>query len=472
MNLGRAAHVSSRMILLLVCSDLLALFLVWVASILAQRYFVDAELDFLLYWRLAPSLLLFIAANALVGLYPGIMLSTPEELKKITQSISLTFLTLAAGVFIAKQGYVFSRAIFLMAWIGSLFLLPFFRSMVRRAAFVLGFWGYPAVILGAGKTGRALAETLALSHRPGLKAVAFLDDDPGTWGRTICGLPVLGPLKDARMLSKEQREAVAIVAMPGVSPERLVEVLEGPAAGFRRLIIIPDLFGASSLWVSAFDMSGILGLEVQQKLLDPNRQAVKRAMELILIALFFPLVVPLVALIALAIKIDSPGPVFFRHGRIGRDGKEISILKFRTMVPNADKVLEKCLAEDVSLLSEWTRNHKLSRDPRITGIGRLLRKTSLDELPQLWNVLRGDLSLVGPRPIVWAEVEKYQDGFELYKKVKPGVTGLWQISGRSSTTYAQRIRLDSYYVRNWSVWFDIYILIKTPMEVFRGRGAC
>jgi Undecaprenyl-phosphate galactose phosphotransferase WbaP len=462
----------SGMLPLLILSDLLALFVVCVGSVWVQRCLVDESLSIELYWRLAPCLFLFIAVKALVGLYPGIMLSPPEELKKITQSVSVTFLTLAGGIFVAKQGALYSRGIFFMAWIGALVALPLFRSMLRRIAFRGDLWGYPAVILGAGETGRAVVAVLSRNHRLGLRAVAFLDDDADKRGRTIDGILVRGALGEAPTLAAQYRDAVAIVAMPGISPARLVEVLERPAAAFRRLIIVPDLFGASSLWVSAFDMAGIIGLEVRQKLLDPRRRLVKRAMELAMIALFLPLLLPLLGLIALLVKLDSAGPVLFRHDRIGLGGRDISILKFRTMVRDADAVLRECLAHDPDLRAEWDANHKLAHDPRITRFGRFLRKTSLDELPQLWNVIRGDLSLVGPRPIVWDEVEKYEGGFELYKKVRPGLTGWWQISGRSDTTYAERVRLDAYYVRNWSVWFDIYILLKTPGEVFRCRGAC
>jgi Undecaprenyl-phosphate galactose phosphotransferase WbaP len=219
-------------------------------------------------------------------------------------------------------------------------------------------------------------------------------------------------------------------------------------------------------------MGGILGLEVHQKLLDPRRQWIKRVAELALIFLFLPLIVMLSAAIAVVIKLDSKGPVLFGHKRIGRDGKDIIIWKFRTMVQDADVVLAECLQSDPKLRAEWEEKHKLSRDPRITRVGYFLRKASLDELPQLWNVLRGDLSLVGPRPIVWDEVDKYEGGFALYKKVKPGLTGLWQISGRSDTSYTERVRLDAFYVRNWSVWLDIYILLKTPGEVLGGKGAC
>lgn len=465
-------HASLRMLSLLMLSDFLALFLVWFISVWLQRYFVDARLSLLLYWRLTPCLGLFIVAHALVGLYPGILLSPPEELKKLTQSVSVIFLALAAGLFLAKQGALFSRAIFLMAWVGALIAVPLFRSVLRRVAHRWRWWGYPAVIFGAGKTGDAVAKALAQSHRLGLKPIAFLDDDPQKIGTAMHEVQVAGPLEDAGMIAEKYRDAVAIIAMPGLSPERVLKVLENYASEFRRVIIIPDLFGMSSLWISAFDLGGIIGLELHQKLLDKRRQMVKRTMELGLILLFLPIIIPLMLLLAVLIKLDSSGPVFFGHDRIGMGGKDIRIWKFRTMHQDAGSTLAECLARDPALRAEWAENHKLASDPRITRVGRILRITSLDELPQLWNVLCGDLSLVGPRPIVWDEVGKYQAGFALYKKVKPGVTGLWQVSGRSDTSYAERVRLDAYYVRNWSVWFDIYILVKTPGEVFRCRGAC
>lgn len=465
-------HCTLRRLALLALFDFLALFFVWCISVWLQRYFIDARLSLLLYWRLTPFLGIFIAANAIAGLYPGILLSPPEELKKLTQSITVIFLALAAGLFLAKQGALFSRAIFLMAWVEALIAVPLFRSVLRRVAHRWRWWGYPAVIFGAGKTGDAVAKALAQSHRLGLKPIAFLDDDPQKIGTVMHEVQVAGPLEDAGMIAEKYRDAVAIIAMPGLSPERVLKVLENYASEFRRVIIIPDLFGMSSLWISAFDLGGIIGLELHQKLLDKRRQMVKRTMELGLILLFLPVIIPLMLLIAVLIKLDSSGPVFFGHDRIGMGGEDIRIWKFRTMHQDSGSTLAEYLATDPALRAEWDENHKLASDPRITRVGRFLRITSLDELPQLWNVLCGDLSLVGPRPIVWDEVGKYQSGFALYKKVKPGVTGLWQVSGRSDTSYAERVRLDAYYVRNWSVWFDIYILVKTPGEVFRCRGAC
>ncbi len=207
------------------------------------------------------------------------------------------------------------------------------------------------------------------------------------------------------------------------------------------IIALPSVrsFTYKSLWVSTQDFSGILGLETQQKLLDYKRQIFKRVMDLTLVCIGGLLIFPIMICIALVVKLNSSGPILFRHKRIGMGGKVIRIWKFRTMLENADEVLQRCLKNDVDLCREWDEFHKLSCDPRITSVGYFLRKTSLDELPQLFNVLKGELSLIGPRPIVLEEVPKYKDKFEIYKKVKPGMTGLWQISGRNNTSYDERV---------------------------------
>jgi Undecaprenyl-phosphate galactose phosphotransferase WbaP len=183
---------------------------------------------------------------------------------------------------------------------------------------------------------------------------------------------------------------------------------------------------------------------------------------------------PLIACIAVLIKLSSPGPAFYWQERVGYKGQTFFVLKFRTMIQNAEKVLDSYFEDHPELREEWERDSKLKNDPRITPIGHWLRKTSLDELPQLWNVLTGEMSLVGPRPIMNSEHAKYaanRDGYFLYTKVLPGITGLWQISGRSDTTYAERMQLDSYYVRNWSPWVDLYILLKTFKVVVIQKGA-
>jgi Undecaprenyl-phosphate galactose phosphotransferase WbaP len=179
----------------------------------------------------------------------------------------------------------------------------------------------------------------------------------------------------------------------------------------------------------------------------------------------------LFALIALAIKLTSKGPVFYGHKRNGRHGKVFRALKFRTMVLDADRLLADYLVSHTELVPEWQRNQKLKNDPRITRVGKLLRRSSLDELPQLFNVLIGQMSLVGPRPIVNDEIVKYGRGYGLYQRVLPGLTGLWQVSGRNNTTYEERVAFDEHYVHNWSVWLDLYILVRTIKTVTTAEGA-
>ncbi len=180
---------------------------------------------------------------------------------------------------------------------------------------------------------------------------------------------------------------------------------------------------------------------------------------------------PLFLLLGILVKLSSAGPVFYSQRRIGRGGQYFSAWKFRSMVSNADAVLKDYLAQHPELREEWERDHKLKNDPRITKIGRILRKTSLDELPQLWNVLIGEMSLVGPRPIVRDEISKYGEVYDLYILVRPGITGLWQISGRNNTSYEERLHFDRFYVQNWSYMLDVFILWRTAKTAVFQEGA-
>jgi Undecaprenyl-phosphate galactose phosphotransferase WbaP len=227
----------------------------------------------------------------------------------------------------------------------------------------------------------------------------------------------------------------------------------------------------SSLGIEARDLCHQLALEVRQNLLMPNAQRVKRLFDISLAALAGALLLPILPIIILALKLDSRGPAFYRQNRLGRGGRVFGVWKFRTMAQEGDRILREYLENHPECALEWEREHKLKDDPRVTNIGRILRKTSLDELPQIWNVVRGEMSLVGPRPIVRDEIPKYGEGFALYKQVLPGITGLWQVSGRNDTSYLDRVALDSYYVRNWSPWFDIYVLARTVRAVLVGSGA-
>ena len=211
--------------------------------------------------------------------------------------------------------------------------------------------------------------------------------------------------------------------------------------------------------------------ELRTGLLTPSAERIKRVFDIAVGSLLFLVSLPLAVLIAAAILMESGRPVFYAHTRIGKGGRKFRLWKFRSMVTNGDEALQRYLEQHPERAVEWLLSHKLKEDPRVTGVGRSLRKRSLDELPQFWNVLRGDMSLVGPRPIVAEEVLKQGHGFRLYSRVRPGLTGLWQVSGRNDTSYHKRVQLDSSYVCNWTPWLDLRILFRTILVILHGHGA-
>jgi Undecaprenyl-phosphate galactose phosphotransferase WbaP len=436
----------------------------WIRLLLGGFYKLE------LYLQLWPILLLFPVVFAFLGLYPAVGLSVPEELRRIFIGTTIVFLLLGSSSFLLQNSDVYSRAVFLVAWVIGLVAVPLNRALLRHLVARQPWWGYPVVILGAGQTGQAVAAALHKQPGLGLKAIGFLDDDPNKQGEML-GLPVLGNLEGAVSLAHHWKIRHAILAIPSASRARLLEVIERYGSVFPRLTLIPDLFGMASLWVSATDMGGILGLELRHNLLEPYARLLKRGIDVLAVVLAGVLLLPLLVVLALLIKLDSRGPVFFSHQRLGKQGRGFRAWKFRTMVQNADAVLTHTLETRPQLRLEWERDQKLRNDPRITRMGRWLRRTSLDELPQIWNVLMGEMSLVGPRPIVQAELDRYGERFGLISQVLPGITGLWQVSGRNDTSYVERVALDTYYVRNWSPWLDFYVLARTVWAVLMARGA-
>jgi Undecaprenyl-phosphate galactose phosphotransferase WbaP len=332
------------------------------------------------------------------------------------------------------------------------------------------WWGYRVLVFGAHEPWRALVRTLQQQPELGFKPAAVLHDGVAD-DEHIGGVPVLQGWERAPVIARELGISRAIVAVPGMAQEHLLDLIDSHASDFSHLMIMPDLRGAGSLGAEARDFCRELTLEVRKDLLLPGPRLAKRMIDIFLSLALGIVTLPLMLLIVILIKLESRGPAFYRHTRIGRGQRKIDVWKFRSMVVNGDRVLFRYLARHPELALEWERNQKLRHDPRITGIGKFLRKTSLDELPQLWNVLKGEMSLVGPRPIIQEEVARYGDRFSLYTQVYPGLTGLWQVSGRNDTSYDQRVELDIYYVRNWSVWLDVYLLARTAGVVLAGRGA-
>lgn len=465
----RMSTRSLPMVALLSTSDLLALALAGSAGVYLRLAFGGEYLPSL-YGQLWPILGVFLLAYAVAGLYPAVGLSPVDELRRICLSTTFTYLVLGAGLFLTREGETYSRGVFLLAWLLSLVTVLTGRLMVRHWFSRCPWWGYQVLILGGGRTGELVIQTLKNQPEFGLKPVAVLDDSRVHEG-SLCGVPIVGPLSAAPHLALRHDIHYAIVAMPGVQREKLLRVLELYGRTFPHLLMIPDLFGVASLWVSSKDLGGILGLEIRQQLLLPGPRLIKTLLDLVLTLVIGLCLLPVLAVIAVLVKLDSRGPIFYGQPRLGQNSVPFTAWKFRSMVPNAAQVLDRYLDENPDLREQWERDHKLRYDPRITRVGRFLRRTSLDELPQLWNVLWGEMSLVGPRPIVTEEIVRYADKYSLYTKVLPGLTGLWQVSGRNNVSYEERVNLDAYYVRNWSVWLDIYILLRTVWVVVIGDGA-
>ncbi len=468
----RPATCPNLTILLLALCDIATLIVAGGMAV-ALRWWANGIIDFDVYARLWAGAGLFTIAYASANLYPGVGTSAADELRRLTIATSLVYLALAASVFLAKESEEFSRGALLMGWMLSLFLVPLARGVLRMTCSARSWWGFPAVVLGSGESAGRIIASLQRNPRLGLKAVAVLDDGAGL-PAALGGVPLAGGFQLAAALGRDLRIPYAIIALPQKSEEgqtQVMRLIERYGKLFPHLVVIPDLFGSSLLWLSALDLGGMLGLEVKQRLLLPGPRRSKRAFDLLLTVAGGLLAAPLLLLLATMVRATSRGPVFYAQARVGQGGRRFRAWKFRSMIADADRVLASYLEQHPERRAEWERDRKLRDDPRITWFGRFLRRSSLDELPQLWNVLRGEMSLIGPRPIVQDEVKFYTDRFHLYGKLKPGMTGLWQVSGRNDTSYDERVDFDSYYVRNWSIWLDLVILARTSLVVLFGRGA-
>jgi Undecaprenyl-phosphate galactose phosphotransferase WbaP len=456
------------MLLSLIVSDAISLSCAVMMAV-AWKEVAMGGVDIEPYVRLWPFLPAFLLLFCSAGLYSGLALSPPEELRRATLCSSVGFVLLSILTVSLRGASNFIRPALLIAICLSLVLVPFLRACTRTILGKKDWWGYPALLFGPYEKSRAMVEALQKNPGLGLKLVGIASDSDEEIVDQIAGVPLLKGAELSSVISLQS--GMYAVVMPDVG-RATNSLLQREGARFSHILAISDILPfESNMWVSPRAIGGFLGLEMKRRLLQPQHLAVKRLLDLSLAIAFSLLIFPLIAMIAICIRLGSDGPVLYHHWRIGRHGKRFRAYKFRTMLANSDALLERYLSLNPQLREEWFRDQKLKRDPRVTTIGRFLRKTSLDELPQLWNVLKGEMSIVGPRPIVDSEIERYGSSFSLYASVPGGVTGLWQVSGRNDTSYQERISFDEYYVRNWSVWLDLHILCRTVSTVLLRKGA-
>lgn len=392
------------------------------------------------------------------------------ELKEILRT--LVIFAIIEIVVVAFTTWSFSRFLWVLTWGFVLVLVPAMRMLVKRILDSFGLWQRDTWIIGSGVNAHEAYKAISSERNLGLKIIGFIYSDGGiSAGDNIDGIPVsLNELKWLDNIGTKTQFIVAVESHQG--DMRNAWLRNFMIKGFRYVSVIPTLRGMP---LDSTDMSFIFSHEVmifrvQQNLAKWSSRLIKRVFDIAGSLAIIAILSPILLYISRKVKKDG-GPAIYGHERIGKGGKPFKCLKFRSMVINSKEVLEHLLDNDPEAKKEWEATFKLKNDPRITKIGKFLRRTSLDELPQLFNVLKGEMSLVGPRPIITAELERYNDEVDYYLLSKPGMTGLWQVSGRSNVDYETRVYLDAWYVKNWSMWNDIAILFKTIAVVLRKDGA-
>lgn len=434
---------------------------------LVDQHFINFR-SFVTYWTYLP---FFFLVYNIFKLYPGILLIPSEQLKNFCIANGFMFGGIALSILVETDGRDYVAIAFLVAYFFAIFALPMSRIIARNYIYShFRWWGIPAVVYGDYADTKEILDNLIDNPQLGYIPVAIVSERD-TAIDEYRGVPVLHSIEESKKLNQVLHIKMAII-VPGLKPEDLSRHLVlTTLSNFRYNIIIPHMNMFSTFSMQIKDINGTLGFATTHNLTKWYNTAIKRALDLTMLIFGSVIVIPLMLIVSLLIKLTSRGPVFYAHERIGRNGETIRVWKFRSMVVDADQRLAKILAENPEYRKEWEQCHKLTHDPRVTSIGKFLRKSSLDEFPQLLNILKGEMSFIGPRPVTKDEEQHYGENFSYIFSVKPGLSGMWQVSGRSDTDYAERVALDSYYIQNWSLWLDIWLICKTIGVVLTGKGA-
>lgn len=445
----------------LAITDCLLLYGVWFAVVYGYYWVGLGHYEPEFYLRMWPVGPVFIFINYIFRLYhgrffhPAAPLSPVEELRRLVGSSLITHFGIITVLAFARQTTEdYSRVVIAASGFLVALMSQPFRNLVRKCMFALGGGRIPVFFAGSGAAADIIATEFETNVYIGFRVVRRFNDSQL---REIVpaaqkmGVNVLVVCQDVRLFQCRMAEY---------------------AKWFTHVEYLPTTRAFPVLGARAISFGGFGGLEMVNQGRIGVLRLEKWLLDKVLAVLAFIAFLPFFLIIPVLIKLTSRGPVFYRQKRLGRQGVPIRVWKFRSMYDDADDRLKRILASDPKKKDEWEKNFKLFGDPRVTPLGRFLRRTSLDELPQLFNVFAGEMALIGPRPIVWKEVTYYGEDYKVFYRVKPGITGLWQVSGRSETDYARRVALDTYYVLNWSPWLDIWILMRTVGAVLSMRGAC
>lgn len=405
---------------------------------------------------------------AAAGLYRRRFTHPALEMQRIG-GVTLFAGAISGGVAYTATGVLLPAVLLLLGGVLGAIVMPVCRALFRILFARTSWWGFPAVVVTSDEGGSTIRETLRRWPEIGVRPVAVLNESFSV--DVLEEGPIRGGHDLVPYLADQFDIPYVILALPGLTHSRRAKVVSGYSKFFDHVFVVGDATGSPALWTTGRSGDGLFGYGVQNVAAQPAAWFIKRSVDVIGAALGLVFLAPFLGLIALLVKMDSQGSVFYRQERMGQEGRIVTILKFRTMYEDADQKLEALLDENEALRREYEQYHKLSNDPRVTPIGKFLRRYSLDELPQIINVLWGDMSLVGPRAYMPSELDKMQGLARSVLQSPPGITGLWQVSGRNHLSFAERVNLDVHYIQNWSPWLDLYLLVRTGPVVLSGDGA-
>ncbi|MCX6562517.1 MAG: undecaprenyl-phosphate galactose phosphotransferase WbaP [Candidatus Aminicenantes bacterium] len=395
-----------------------------------------------------------------------------EETGALIKSSTISSTLIMVAVFTTKSYVLYSRAIIVMAWLLSLAVLPVFRATTKRLLTGLHLWKKKVIIIGSANGTSVVIESIRRNKSLGYDIVGCLTDDRSKIGLVFSNVTILGHYDEIETWKDRTGFEDIIVTLPDIPGDQFISLLKRWDGVSDTIRYIPRTGDLITTGIEIENIGKVLSLVVRKNLHKPWNILMKTIFEFILSVILLVPLLPVFLIIAAAIRLDSRGPAFFRQERYGKRGKLIKVIKFRSMHIDADLRLDEYLKRNPDAREGWTTFKKLkTSDPRVTRVGAFLRKFSLDELPQVLNVLLGEMSLVGPRPYLHEELEEVKQMKSILFQVKPGVTGLWQTSGRSLVPFEERLRLDEYYIRNWSLWMDLLILMKTVKVTASGHGA-
>ena len=405
----------------------------------------------------------------------GAVLGASEDCGAAATHNASPTITILAVISLGKMAGI-SRLTVVFLCFYSLFFFPLFRLIGKKilSAFI---WCDNVIIIGAGTAGLATAKGINSDVHIGYHVVGFLDDDESIGKHVQVGdysYDILGKVCDCETIVKQHNISTVIVAIPSLSNDKLSQLTNGIQKFSKTILLVPDVKGVALTNTELYYlfMEQLFLLKINNNLKSTLNRFVKRVFDLTLVIFLLPILLPTVVLIALLIKVDSPGPVFHIQDRFGKNRTIFRCIKFRTMYLDSDDILKNHLRTNPEKALEWQKYKKLKGpDPRITRIGKFLRQISLDELPQFLNVIKGEMSLVGSRPYLQREEDDMKYYIDTILLTAPGITGLWQVSGRNKLPFEDRLMLDAWYVLNWSVWLDIVILFKTFRVVLLQEGA-